>query len=74
MEQTSDRSTVWQVLHRIYWLPLTANFKMKFHPVGSCGTHFGNRLPSFDLLSLLNQQPAVVSVGTYVGIAMFDDQ
>jgi hypothetical protein len=74
MEQTSDRSTAWQVLQRIYRFSLPANFKMKLHPVGSRGTHLGNRLPGFDLLSLLNQQPAVMSVGTYVGIAVFDDQ
>ena len=72
-EQTSDKSSTWQVLHWIYRLTLAANFEVKLHPVSSRGTHLGNALPDFDLLPLTYQQPAVVTVGTHVGIAVFDD-
>jgi len=73
----SDRlqrhSTSWQKLHGIYWLALAANFKVKFHPVGTRGAHFGNCLPGLDLLPLPNQQPTVMAIGAYIGIAMLDD-
>ncbi|MNJ63923.1 hypothetical protein D3C77_598520 [compost metagenome] len=46
---------------------------MQLHPVRARGTHFGNCLPNFDLLSLPNQKPAVVTVGTDVGVAVLDD-
>ena len=67
------RSATGKILQGIDRFTLTANLEMKLHPVGSCGTHLGNMLPGFDLLSLPNQQPAVVAVGAYVGIAVLDD-
>lgn len=60
-------------MQRIYRLALAANLKVQLHPVGTCGAHFCNGLASLDLLSLPNQQPAVVTIGAHVGIAVLDD-
>ncbi|KJH83074.1 hypothetical protein UF78_06810 [Stutzerimonas stutzeri] len=60
-------------MQRIYGFALAANLEMQLHPVGSSRSHLGNSLPSLDLLTLLNQQPAVMTVGTYIGIAVLDD-
>ena len=57
----------------VYRFTLAANLKMELHPIGTRGSHFGDMLSDFDLLSLPHQQPAVMSVGAYVGIAVFDD-
>ena len=46
---------------------------MELHPVGPRGTHLGNTLPDFDLLTFPYQQPAVVAVGAYIGITVLDD-
>lgn len=72
-EQASFRSTFRQVLQRINRFALAANLEVQLHPVGSSRSHLGNALPSFDLLAFLNQQPAVVTVGAYIGIAVLDD-
>ncbi|KZX51118.1 hypothetical protein A3710_09280 [Stutzerimonas frequens] len=73
LEQAGDRSTSWQILQRVYGFTLATNFEMQLHPVGSRRSHLGNTLPSLDLLALPHQQPAVVSVGAYIGIAVLDD-
>lgn len=73
MARVGDGSTAWQILQRIDWLTLTANLEVQLHPVGSRGPHLGNVLPGFDLLPLPYQQPAVMTVSTYVGIAVLDD-
>ncbi|AMR67995.1 hypothetical protein A0T30_17065 [Aquipseudomonas alcaligenes] len=62
-----------QILQGVYRFTLAANLKMELHPIGTRGSHFGDMLSDFDLLSLPHQQPAVMSVGAYVGIAVFDD-
>ncbi|CAM5492208.1 hypothetical protein SSTU70S_00546 [Stutzerimonas stutzeri] len=47
--------------------------EMQLYAVGARRTHLGNALPSFDLLTLPNQQPAVVAVGAHIGIVVLDD-
>ena len=66
-------STTRQILQWIYRFALAANLKMELHPIGTRGSHLGDMLSDFDLLSLPHQQPAVVSVGAYIGIAVLDD-
>lgn len=72
-EQAGVRSTFREVLLRIYRFALAANLEVQLHPVGSSRSHLGNGLPGFDFLAFLNQQPAVVAVGAYIGIAVLDD-
>src|SRR3989338_2049358 len=72
-KQAGGGSTARQVLQRINRFSLAANLEMEFHPIGSRGPHLGNSLTDFDLLPLPNQKPAVVTVGTDVGIAVFND-
>lgn len=67
------RSATWQVLQWIDRFTLAANLEVQLHPIGSCGAHLGNRLPYLDLLPFPHQQPAVVTVGTHVGLVVFDD-
>ncbi|MNJ63769.1 hypothetical protein D3C77_596910 [compost metagenome] len=73
MERVAVRSTPWQVLHGVYGFALTADLEMQLYAVGARRTHLGNALPSFDLLTLPNQQPAVVAVGAHIGIVVLDD-
>ncbi|MCY1439771.1 hypothetical protein D9M71_560210 [compost metagenome] len=68
-----DSSATRQILQGVNWLSLTANLKMQFHPISSGRPHLCNFLAGLDLLPLPNQQPAVVSVGTDVSVAMLDD-
>ena len=57
----------------VHGFALTANLEVQLHPVRARGAHLGNALPDLDLLPFPNEQPAVVAVGTHVGIAVLDD-
>ncbi len=69
----TNQSAVWQELQGVYRFAQSANLKVKFHPICASGPHFGNCLPDLDLLSLPNQKPAVMTVGTNVGFIVLDD-
>ncbi|KIL06548.1 hypothetical protein QX25_02665 [Stutzerimonas stutzeri] len=66
-------STLWQVLQWVDGLTLATNLEVQLHPVGTCRSHLGNALPSLDSLALPYQQPAVMTVGAYISIAVLDD-
>ena len=56
------------------WRSLPSKFEVQLDPIRTSRAHLRDFLPYLDLLPLLHQQPAVVTVGANVGIAMFDDQ
>lgn len=68
-----QQSTAWQELEWVDGFSLAANLEVQLHPISARRPHFCDRLPCLDLLPLPNHKPAVVAVGTDVGIIVLDD-
>ena len=54
-------------------LTLAANLEVKLDAIRTSGPHFRNHLSDLDLLPLLYQKPAVMTVGANKGVIVLDD-
>src|SRR5690606_25878896 len=71
--RTGFSSTGGQILQWIDGFSLAANLEVKLDAIRTGGSHFRNHLSDLDLLPLLYQKPAVMTVGTNKGVAVLDD-